>query len=115
MAKAKYVKITKSEFEKYVNSSKIMSNSLENINNIKKQFNNLNIKQRLDIKKIFKATQDNINEKFKSIDESLKEDVYITCTMVDLNIIAAEYNIDPATVLLCFKPPCKNGEKIIVK
>ena len=42
------------------------------------------------------------------------ENMYLMCMMVNLNVIAAGFDIDPATVCLCVTPICKLNEKIMV-
>lgn len=44
----------------------------------------------------------------------LDEDMYLTCTMVNLNIIASIYNIDSSTVCMCLSPICKLSENIMI-
>lgn len=115
MSKEKYVKISKHDFSNYLYSYKLMSNSLEDNNVIKSQFNKLSISKRIEIKNAFKEKENVLKEQIKYISESIQEDIYITCIMVNLNIVATEYNIDSATVCMCVDPPCKINEKIIVK
>ncbi len=40
--------------------------------------------------------------------------MYLTCSMVNLNIVASKYDIDPATVCMCLSKPCRQNEKILV-
>lgn len=35
--------------------------------------------------------------------------------MVDANILACEYDVDPLTVVLCINPICRPNEKIMVR
>ena len=45
----------------------------------------------------------------------IDEDKYFTAVMIELNIIASQYNIDPATVCMCIDSPCMCNEKLILK
>lgn len=40
--------------------------------------------------------------------------MYLTCSMVNLNIVVSEYDTDPATVCMCSFKPCRQNEKILV-
>ena len=51
-----------------------------------------------------------LKEKLTSSDD----DMYLTCSMVNLNIVASKFDIDPATVCLCIAPLCKLNENIII-
>ena len=42
------------------------------------------------------------------------EDMYLTCTMVNLNIVASKFDIDPTTVCMCIAPLGKINENILV-
>ena len=111
MNRTKYIVIPLNNFSGILFGCKLLSNSLEKAEIIIKQFNSLTLTQRADI-----ASESSRREaRLKSELETNNEDMYLTCVMVDLNIIATKYNIDPATVCLCLKPPCSGSQKIIVK
>lgn len=111
MKKTKYVIIPSNDFYGLLYGCKLLSNSLEKDEIIITQFNSLTQEQRTKIAKECSKCE----ERLKSEIDPFSEDMYLTCTMVDLNIIATKFNIDPATVCLCIKPPCSGTQKIIVK
>lgn len=110
MKKIKYIRFTKREFSKTLDICKLFSNSLEDANIIIKQFNSLTQSQRLEIIKAYSEREEPLKTQINSADE----DMYITCTMVNFNIVATKYDIDPATVCMCISSLCKFNEKIIV-
>lgn len=110
MGKMKCVKVSRKSIERMLFACKIMSESLEDDNVIIRQFNNLNPNQRTEIPKKHLKNE----EKLKAYIENADEDIYLTCTMVNLNILASEFDIDPATVCLCIRPLCKGNQKILV-
>jgi hypothetical protein len=76
-----------------------------------KQFNSLSAKSRSEINRLLNK-YDEIRR--KKINNNETEDAWFTCVMVDAHIIAAEYDIDPLTVIMCPQAPCKLNEVIIV-
>jgi hypothetical protein len=75
------------------------------------QFNDLTFTQRVEITKECSERE----AKLKADVELKDEDMYLTCMMVDFNIVATRYAVDSATVCMCIKPPCKNNKNILVK
>ena len=71
------------------------------------------------------AQRSKIAQQFQSYDELRRKRItardenaesrWETSIMVDAHIIAAEYDIDPVTVIMCFKAPCKYNENILIK
>ncbi|APC40830.1 hypothetical protein [Clostridium estertheticum] len=110
MKKIRYIKFSKREFSKTLDFCKLFSNSLEDANIIIKQFNSLTQNQRLEIIKAYSEREKLLKIQINSEDE----DMYLTCTAVNFNIVATKYDIDPATVCICIASPCKSNEKIIV-
>lgn len=110
MGKIKYLKISQEEIGKILNSIRLISKSLEEPRIVINQFNLLTPNKRIDILSEWKKRETIL----KGTVEARNEDMYLTCIMVELNIIASMYNIDPATVCMCIKPPCKSNEKVFV-
>lgn len=111
MAKSKYKKISKKEMENVLFPIRILSESLQNTTEIIRQFNLLTSCQRTNISSEFSRCE----AKLKIDVEPGNEDMYLTCIVVNLNIIASKYGIDPATVCMCINLPCKCNEKLLVK
>ena len=111
MGNIKYVRISPKDINGILITCKTLSESLEMPNVIIRQFNSLTSVQRIAI-----ATEWSKREAIlKSRMEHNNDDMYLTCSMVNLNIIAAKYNIDPATVCMTITHPCKPNCKILVK
>lgn len=110
MGKIKYVKIRKIDFLKSIEVYRILSKSLQDENIIINQFNSLIPKQRLEIIKDYSERERLLNKQITSQDE----DIYMTCLMVNLNIVATKYDIDSATVCMCISNFCKPNEKVLV-
>ena len=109
--KTKFVFKSKNDFQMWISKGNLFAKSLCSMQEILKQYNTLTAKQRVNIKKRF-LEYDAIRQK-----KIPKEDTYAweLSIMVDANILACEYDIDPLTVVLCINPICKPNEKIIVK
>lgn len=112
MAKIKHITLSKTKIEGLLFSCKTMSESLEDPKVIIHQFNMLTPKQRSAI--LTEHIQRETKLKADLFPDN-DENMYLTCTMVNLHIIATKYNIDPATVCMCIARPCKNHEKILIK
>lgn len=110
MSKIKYKKITKETLEKSFNGYKFLSNSLQDTFVVIKEFNTLTEHERKCIAKEYSEKETLLIKSSSNLDE----DTYLTCAMVNFNIVASKYNIDPATVCMCVVPPCKLNEKILI-
>lgn len=110
MGKPKYIRVTRNNLNSIIQPCKILSQSLEDINIIIKQFNSLTSNQRSDIIREYIKREDLLKEQINPSDEEM----YLTCSMVNFNIIASEYDIDPATVCMCISKVCRANEKILV-
>lgn len=88
----------------------LLSLSLQDWTVIIKQYNSLSLNQRNAIVQEEKLREKLLKEKLTSSDD----DMYLTCSMVNLNIVASKFDIDPATVCLCIAPLCKLNENIII-
>lgn len=110
MGKPKYIRVTRNNLNSIIQPCKILSQSLEDINIIIKQFNSLTSNQRSDIIREHIKREDLLKEQITTQDK----DMYLTCSMVNFNIIASEYDIDPATVCMCISKVCRANEKILV-
>lgn len=111
MGRIKYIYISKKTFESILEPCKFLSNSLESSTTIVRQFNALKPAERTEI--LNKHNQ--LEQKLKLKVDPKNEEMYLLCRMVNFNIIATIYNIDPATVCMCIYKPCKNHEKILIK
>ncbi|GAA0115053.1 hypothetical protein [Clostridium senegalense] len=110
MGKLKYRRITRNDLNSIIQPCKILSESLEDISIIIKQFNALTSNQRSSIIKEYIQREELLKKQIFYQDE----DMYLTCSMVNLNIVASKYDIDPATVCMCLFNPCRQNEKILV-
>lgn len=110
MKKTKYKKVTKETLENNFFGYRLLSQSIQDSFTIIKEFNRLSENQRKCIAKEYSKMEAAHRERSWKLDE----DTNLTCTMVNLNIVASKYNIDPATVCMCVSPPCKLNEKILI-
>lgn len=108
MISNRYIKIEKSSIESSLFGSKLFSRSLQDDSVILKEFNGLTNNQREKIKSEYENRGDVLRGAING-----NEAVWETLIMVEANIIAAKYDIDPATVILCLTDICKSYEKII--
>ncbi|AJG98565.1 hypothetical protein [Clostridium beijerinckii] len=114
MKNVKYVRISPKDIDGILIACKTLSESLEKPNIIIGQFNSLTPSQRTAIKNEWSKREAILKSKVEH-NHNNNDDMYLTCIMVNLNIIATKYNIDPATVCMCINPPCKDNCKILVK
>lgn len=110
--KIKYKIISNKEALKWYNLSNLFAKSLCPINIAIHQFNQLSSYERSNIKKEFKKYDDIRRIK---IPKGESDATWFTSVMVDANIIATDFNIDPITAVMCLTPPCRINERIIVK
>lgn len=110
MSKIRYKKIKKNEILKSFFAYSLLSHSMQDWYVVVKEFNNLSLSQRNSIIQEQELRDSLLREKLIIKDE----DMYLTCSMVNLNIVATKYDIDPATVCMCISPLCKLNENIIV-
>lgn len=110
MSRIKYKKIAKNKILQSFFAYKLLSHSIQDWHIVVKQFNALSLSQRNAIIKEEEHREALLKEKLTTKDE----DMYLTCSMVNLNIVATKYDIDPATVCMCISPICKLDENIIV-
>lgn len=113
MNNTRYIKYSKDRISQIINASKIFSHSIQDNKIIIKEFNSLSKIQRNSIIKEQKRKEKILQEKIRK-SSNLADNVALLCTVADLNIIASEYNINPATVCLCISGLCKSNEKILV-
>ena len=105
--------ISKNEFQKWIKSSNKFAKSLIQPQNALKQFNGLSSKQRNSIKQLY-AYYNRIRNLKIPKEERNSENILIS-VLVDIHIIATEFNIDPLTVVMCINCPCKFDQTIFVK
>lgn len=110
MPHIKYARIKKNKLLPAMRACALLSHSLQDWTVIIKQYNSLSLNQRNAIVQEEKLREKLLKEKLTSPDD----DMYLTCSMVNLNIVASKFDIDPATVCLCIAPLCKLNENIIV-
>ena len=110
MRKSKYIRMSKMQIMDFILTCKKMSESWESPIEIIRQFNYLTPTQRIEVTNEFKKYEARLKENI----EAGNKDMYLTCSMVNLNIVASKYNIDPATVCLCISPPCKSNQKLLI-
>lgn len=110
MPHLKYVRIRKNEIIRNLTVYSLLSHSKQDWYVIIKEFNSLSLPQRNAIIQEAQKREKLLKEKIFSPNE----DMYLTCTMVNLNIVASKYDIDPSTVCLCIAPICKMHENIMV-
>ena len=108
---SKFVRKTSAEFKKWCDTGNILAQSLLPYNKILTEFNSLTSMQRIEIQKEF-TTYDQLR-KVKIQDTECSQ--WLIGIMVDANIIACEYGINPLTVILCINPICGPNEKIFLK
>lgn len=110
--KIKYVLKSKADFQKWIMIGNKFAKSLCPVNEVLKQYNNLTASQRKAIKKQFSEYEDIRRRMIPKEENTYAWEIGI---MVDANILACEYDIDPLTVILCINPICRPNEKIMVK
>ncbi len=85
-----------------------MTGSYQNFSKPIKEFNSLTVSRRKEVQTAFKKLE---NQKNK---ELLKElEAFEVETMVNFQIVASVYEIEPTAVALCVNPPCKMNERIL--
>ena len=110
MPHIKYARIKKNKLLQAMRAYNLLSHSLQDWTVIIKEYNSLTLNQRNAIVQEEKLREKFLKEKLTNSDD----DMYLTCSMVNLNIVASKFDIDPATVCLCIAPLCKLNESIIV-
>lgn len=110
MPHIKYARIKKNELLQAMRAYSRLSHSLQDWIVIIKQYNSLSLNQRNAIVREEKLRENLLKEKLTGSDH----DMYLICSMVNLNIVASKFDIDPNTVCLCIAPLCKLNENIIV-
>lgn len=110
MKQKKYVRIKKDKLLQTLTAYSFLSHSIQDWQVIIKEFNSLSPSQRNAIIKEEELREKLLKEKTNNLDE----DMYLTCAMVNMNIVASKYDIDPSTVCLCIAPLCKMNENIMV-
>ena len=104
--------ISKTKYTNWVKTSNVFAKSEINSTEALKQYKALTVDERIAIKKEV-ASRDEIR-KIQSAD-TMDTSAYEMSVLIDLNIIATEYDIDPLTVAMCVNPPCKISSNIFVK
>lgn len=109
--KSRVVIKSKTDVLKWLETSNLLAKSMCDYHTVLSQFNSLTPSNRIKIKTRFNEC-DEIRKKKIPITE---QDAFIIGIMVDANIIACEFDVDPLTVMLCVNPICKANERIIIK
>ena len=110
--KIKYVFKSKADFQKWVTIGNVFAKSLCPVDEVLKQYNKLTASQRMSINKQFIEYEDIRRKKIPKEENTYDWEI---CIMVDANILACEYDVDPLTVVLCINPICRPNEKIMVR
>lgn len=110
MRKMKYIRVKKACLLEKLQLCTLMSHSIQDANLILKEFNLLSYERRITVAQEYRKLEETLQNNMKTQDENM----YLMCMMVNLNVIAAGFDIDPATVCLCVTPICKLNEKIMV-
>ena len=110
--KIKYVFKSKADFQKWVTIGNVFAKSLCPVDEVLKQYNKLTASQRMSIKKQFLEYEDIRRKKIPKEENTYAWEIGI---MVDANILACEYEVDPLTVVLCINPIRRPNEKIMVR
>lgn len=110
--KSKTVIRSKQAVMKWIEASNLFAKSRISSRAALSQFNQLSARQRAKIKSAFDEC-DKVR-RIKIPKDEIESSLEIS-VMVDAHIIATENGIDPLTAVMCISPPCKNGERILVK
>lgn len=76
------------------------------------QFNKLTPVQRFEIKNRF-SKYDQIRR--RKIPKGGTDSAWVLSVMVDANIIATEFDVDPLTAVMCVDPICRVNEKVFCR
>ena len=115
MKKTKGIKfLTPNDALKWYSISNMFAKSLLSQKEAILQYNRLTPAQRSEIAQRFQKADELRRKRIKASDENANSR-WETSIMVDAHIIAAEYNIDPVIVVMCFNPPCKSNENVLVR
>lgn len=102
---------SKSEISKWLDLANLFAKSMCSYNEVLKQFNNLNSRERIEIKKQLNMCDEIRKTKIPIADQ----EAWRLGIMVDAHIIATQYDIDPLTVISCLNPICKPNEKLYIR
>ena len=108
--------ITSREADIWFLTANRFANSLTKRSNAIHQFNSLSIESKSKIIKLLKEYEE-IRKTAYPEDMSAEEKKHHVSLsiMVDAHILATEFGVDPVVILMCLNPPCKSGQKIVVK
>ena len=104
--------ISKSDALKWYSISNLFIKSLCPFNVSLRQYNKLSYSDKRQIQRLFSQCDET---RRKRIPKGESDETWIISVMVDSNIIATEFDIDPLTAAMCVKPPCNINYRIIVK
>lgn len=103
--------LTKEQIHNWVFIAKMLVKSKVLESEAVNQFNRLSAGQRASVRNAYNA----LDEKKKDILEPSDTYSWEIISFVDAHIIAAEYEIDPAVVLMCVNPKCLPNQQIYMK
>lgn len=106
--------LTSNDASKWYGIANMFAKSLLSQKEAISQYNSLTPAQRSKIAQQFQSYDELRRKRITARDENA-ESRWETSIMVDAHIIAAEYDIDPVTVIMCFRAPCKNNENVLVR
>lgn len=107
----------KTEFTKWIAISNLFAKSRISPREALNQLNSLSPTQRTEIKKSFQRYAElcrNTLSRENLPKEELEEN-WKMFRMVNVHIIATEYDIDPLTVVMCAHPICRNNERVVFR
>lgn len=104
--------ISKAKYTNWIKASNIFAKSEIKSTEALKQYKALTVDERIAIKKEI-ASRDEIRKKQSA--DTMDISAYEMSVLIDLNIIATEYDIDPLAAAMCVNPPCKISSNIFIK
>ena len=113
LMKTKTVIINDSKAYQWCTIANLFARSQFPFNQAIKQFNQLSSNERIEIKKKIEKYDEIRRMKIPRGEQN--EEIWFMNFLVDLHIVATEYDIDPLTVALCIDPPCRIFEKVVVR
>ena len=119
MKKKKTVFISMAKANKWIAAANCFAQSLILPNEALKQFNGLSVEQRFEIRRENMAYEhirkEHMSEVSEDETENQKNSEWMMSILVDANIIAAEFGVDPLCIMMCVKPSCKLNENVYIK
>lgn len=112
MGKSKVIFRSRAEVSKWIVASNLLARSMISFDAALVQFNKLTPVQRFEIKNRF-SKYDQIRR--SKIPKRETDSAWSLSVMVDANIIATEFDVDPLTTVMCVDPICRANEKVYAR